>query len=276
VVATPIGNREDITLRAIGTLNSVDIIAAEDTRITGMLLKEHGIRTRLVSYHEHNEDERTPELMGKIRSGLSVALVSDAGTPTVSDPGYRLIEQALAAGLTVVPVPGVSAAVAALSVSGLPTDAFVFVGFLPRKKNKRSLLLQELADNRRTLIFFESPQRILALIDEIIGELGDRSGMLAREMTKPHEEYLRGKLSDIRQALGQKPSLRGEFTLLVSGIPKAKDSFPDEALAELTDGLKRSDVPLSTLSKAVSRKYKLPKNVVYAAALKLRQSRRQD
>ena len=167
VVATPIGNPDDITLRALRVLAEVDLIAAEDTRKTGQLLAHHGIEGRLAAYHEHNEDRKTPELIDRIQAGASVAVVSDAGTPSVSDPGFRLVRAALAAGLPVVPVPGVSAAVAALSVSGLPTDAFVFVGFAPRKSTARRRLLERLAPLSETLIFYESPRRITGLLADL-------------------------------------------------------------------------------------------------------------
>ncbi|MGD8213155.1 MAG: 16S rRNA (cytidine(1402)-2'-O)-methyltransferase, partial [Desulfobacterales bacterium] len=167
VVATPIGNRNDITLRALNVLRDVDLIAAEDTRKTRRFLERHALKNNLISYHEHNETERTPKLIAKLKKGLSIALVSNAGTPTVSDPGYRLITTALADHLNVIPIPGVSAVTTALSVAGLPTDSFVFIGFPVKKKTKRRQQLSDLASETRTIIFHESPRRILALLDEI-------------------------------------------------------------------------------------------------------------
>jgi len=197
VVATPIGNREDITLRALNILRDVNLIAAEDTRKTGNLLAHYQIKNRLISFHEHNEKKRTPEIIGKLLDGISIALVSNAGTPSISDPGYRLIEAAIANKITVSPIPGVSAATAAMSVSALPTDSFVFIGFLPRKKAKRQQFLNELAVEPRPVIFYESPKRILTLLEEIISCMGDRPAVLAREMTKLHEEFIRGSVSEI-------------------------------------------------------------------------------
>ena len=217
VVATPIGNKDDITVRALTVFREVDLIAAEDTRKTRRFLASHDIKSKLVSYHEHNEEKRTPQLIQKLNSGHTVALVSNAGTPLVSDPGYRLIETAISHKIDVVPIPGVSAAIAALSVAGLPTEAFVFIGFLPKKKGKRLKQLQALATGDRTLIFYESPGRILALLQDIIKIMGDRRGALAREMTKLHEEFLRGRLSEIEQNLQERTGIKGECTLLVAG-----------------------------------------------------------
>ena len=197
VVATPIGNREDITLRALDILREVNLIAAEDTRKSGNFLTHYQIKNRLISFHEHNEKKRTPELIGKLLDGTTIALVSNAGTPSVSDPGYRLIEAAIANKITVTPIPGVTAATAAMSVSGLPTDSFVFIGFAPKKKGKRLKFLTELSAEPRPLIFYESPKRILSLMEEIISCMGDRNAMLAREMTKLHEEFVRGTVSQI-------------------------------------------------------------------------------
>ena len=196
VVATPIGNMDDITLRALKILDQVDFIAAEDTRRTGKLLKYHNIKGRLISFHEHNEKERTPLLLERIESGSSIALVSNAGTPTVSDPGYMLLRSAVEKGIKVIPVPGASAVVASLSISGLPTDSFIFIGFPAKKKLKRFKQLQELADEKRTLIFYENPGRITTFIKELVDVMGDRYGVLCREMTKLHEEFIRGRLSE--------------------------------------------------------------------------------
>jgi len=276
VIATPIGNRDDISLRALRILASVDLIAAEDTRVTGRFLKIHGLRGNLVSYHEHNEDARTPALLAKLEAGQSVALVSDAGTPSVSDPGYRLIKNAVVRGFQIVPIPGVSAATAALSVSGLPTDAYLFTGFLPRKRGKRLRLLRDMATLQPTLIFYESPRRIVELIEDVVAELGDRAGMLAREMTKQHEEFLRGPLSEIGRSLRQRPEVKGECTLLVAGVGGQDDRLPQPALAALTKGLRRADLSFSTLVKHIARTYNIPKNRVYTTALAIQQSGESD
>ncbi|MBW1648629.1 MAG: 16S rRNA (cytidine(1402)-2'-O)-methyltransferase [Deltaproteobacteria bacterium] len=271
VVATPIGNPDDITLRALKVLAEVEIIAAEDTRDTGRLLKHHGITGRLIAYHDHNEKNRATELVQRLRAGASVAVVSDAGTPTVSDPGYRLVTAALEAGLRVVPVPGVSAAVTALSVSGLATDAFSFIGFAPRKTGPRRALLQRLAQRSETLIFYESPRRVTALISDLMAVLGDRPAVLGREMTKPYEEFLRGALSVIQEALARRPMVRGEVTLLVAGAPEAAP--PADAMLEktLTAALENRCNSTADIVRDVARRFGVPRKTVYALALKIRQ-----
>lgn len=274
VVATPIGNREDITLRALRILNTVDIIAAEDTRSTGRFLAHHAIQSKLISYHEHNERERTGQFVKQLRQGRSVALVSNAGTPLVSDPGYRLVNAAVAEGFDVIPIPGVSAAITALSAAALPTDTFIFCGFPPRKKKQRDTLLQSLAPERRTLVFYESPRRILAFMDEIQAVMGDRQVVLAREMTKLHEEYLRGTLSKIIAALKGRPSVKGECTLLVTGRAAKVDASMDEMRAALSRGLHERKQTVSALSKAVAERCGFPKRIVYQEALKLKEIRK--
>ena len=271
VVATPIGNLEDITLRAINTLDGVDLIAAEDTRHTVRLLSRYRIRTPLISCHEHNEHLRTPELIDKIRSGAAVALVSDAGTPSVSDPGYRLVRAAVEDGLDVFPIPGVSAAVTALCVSGLPTDAFVFLGFTPKKKGKRLELLESLVTEPRTLVFYESPRRVADFLDEIRAVMGDRPAVLAREMTKLHEEFIRGTLSEIHTLLAGRPEVKGECTLLVDG-KRAADSVSDADLADaLRDALAQPGASVSSLSKSIARQFNLSRKIVYEMALAIQQ-----
>ena len=270
VVSTPIGNMEDVTLRAIRILGEVDMIAAEDTRYTGKLLAYHNINNRLISYHDHNEAERTPGLIKRLKGGSSVALVSNAGTPSVSDPGYRLIKTAIDNGIAVTPVPGVSAAVAALSVAGLPTDSFVFVGFPAKRKPKRLSQLKQLAEEKRTMIFYQSPRRIPTFIEEIIQTMGDRFGVLSREMTKRHEEFIRNFLSEILRDLRKRPSIKGECTLLVAGRQE-EDGIEIELIrSEITKRLQKEEVRLSDIVKQVSLKYGLPKNRVYDEALKLK------
>lgn len=217
VVATPIGNLEDITLRALRILGEVDLVACEDTRRTGSLLRRHGISTPTTSFFEHNERRKSPALLAALRSGKSVALVSDAGTPGLSDPGYRLVRDARRDGLPVVPVPGPNAAVAALSVSGLPTDRFLFVGFLPSRPGPRRRALLDLAAARPTLVFYESPVRVLAALVDLVEVLGDREAFLCREATKAHEEYVRGRLRDIHGHLSARGAVRGEIVLVVAG-----------------------------------------------------------
>jgi 16S rRNA (cytidine1402-2'-O)-methyltransferase len=217
VVATPLGNLEDITLRAVRVLREVSLIACEDTRRTATLLRAHGITTSVTSYFEHNERWKGEKILDALRAGRDVALVSDAGTPGVSDPGYRLVRDARAAGIPVIPVPGPSAAVAALSVSGLPTDRFLFVGFLPAKAGARRKALEELARVRETIVFYESPVRVVAAMADMVEVLGDRDAFLCREATKMHEEYIRAPLSELRDTLSARSSIKGEVVLVVSG-----------------------------------------------------------
>jgi 16S rRNA (cytidine1402-2'-O)-methyltransferase len=270
VVATPIGNQDDITLRALNVLRKVDLIAAEDTRKTRRFLSHHGIEARFISYHEHNETERTPKLIRKLRHGINIALVSNAGTPSVSDPGYRLILTATANSIMVIPIPGVSAAITALSVAGLPTDSFTFIGFLSKKSGKRLKLLQQLAHEPRTLVFYESPKRMLSLLEEIIAAMGNRTAVLAREMTKRHEEFLRGSLSELFEALRKRPEIRGECTLLVAGPGHAGEVNWEEIRSIIRRELASTDDSVSTIVRGIAAKYGLSKNSIYAEALCIR------
>jgi len=216
IVSTPIGNLEDITLRAIRILKEVDLIAAEDTRHTALLLKHFGIQTPLTSYFEGNELKKREFILSKLIQRHKIALVSDAGTPGISDPGFRLIRLAIENQIPVIPIPGPSAVITALSVAGLPTDAFLFKGFLPHKSKKRKDLLKELENIRETLIFYESPHRISESLKDILEILGDREMVVARELTKVYEEALRGKVSEILSQIEGK-KLKGEMTLVISG-----------------------------------------------------------
>ncbi|MCU0561955.1 MAG: 16S rRNA (cytidine(1402)-2'-O)-methyltransferase [Desulfobacterales bacterium] len=270
VVATPIGHLQDITLRALEVLGAVDLIAAEDTRKTAQLLARHGIATPRASYHEHNEARRTPELLERLRRGASIALVSNAGTPGISDPGFRLTSAAAEAGIRIVPVPGPSAAAAALSASGLPTDAFVFLGFLSKKSGKRRDQIKALATEGRTVIIYESPRRIRALIAELQEALGDRRAVLAREMTKLHEEFLRGRLSALQAALTDRADIKGECTLLLAGA-QAPSLPPREALAEeIRRALASEPRSLPELARELAQRHGLPKKAVYAAAMQIK------
>jgi 16S rRNA (cytidine1402-2'-O)-methyltransferase len=216
VVSTPIGNLEDITLRALRILKEVDLIAAEDTRHTNILLKHFGIQTPLTSYFEGNELKKRGFILSRMKQGDQIALVSDAGTPGISDPGFRLVRLAIENQILVVPIPGPSAVIAALSVAGLPTDAFIFKGFLPHKSKKRRDLLKQLEEVRETLIFYESPHRLTETLKDILEILGDREIVLTRELTKIYEEVLRGKVSEIQNQLAER-KLKGEITLIISG-----------------------------------------------------------
>jgi len=269
VVSTPIGHLDDITLRAIRILTDVDMVAAEDTRHTGRLFAHYKISTRLIAYHEHNEARQTPRLIDRLKAGNDIALVSDAGTPGISDPGYRLVTVALDSHIPVIPIPGASALVTALSVSGLPTDSFIFIGFLPHKKTRRTERLKALVDENRTLIFYESPKRILDFIKELESVLGDRPVMLGREMTKLHEEFLRGRLSEIADQLAERGTIKGECTLLVAGN-KSRSSVPREVVrAALGNALTDRGRPLSATVKEVADQLSIPRNQVYKEALKI-------
>lgn len=261
VVATPIGNLGDMTYRAVETLRAVARIACEDTRQTRKLLDHFGIATPMLSYHEHNEAERSAELLDRLESGESLALVSDAGTPLISDPGYRLVRGAVERGIPVVPVPGVSAVVAALSASGLPSDAFRFCGFFPRKQGERRRLLESLAREEATLGFYEAPHRILETLQDLEETLGDPPVVLARELTKLHEEFLRGRASEVRAALERRDAIRGEMTVLVGRNDRKAESAEtiEEMVARLVgQGLSRMDA-----IKAAARERGLPKREVY-------------
>lgn len=279
VVATPIGNLEDITFRAVEVLNSADLVAAEDTRHTARLFSRCQISTRLVSCHEYNEEQKAENLVEKILAGADVALVSDAGTPSVSDPGYRLVMAALEAGLRVIPVPGASAVVTALSASGLPSDRFCFVGFLPKKQKRRQEVLGSLAGAEATLIFYESARRLSGFLKTLLKHLGDRQAVVAREMTKRYEEFLRGSLSGLIQDVESRTSVKGEITVLVSGkAPADKDSAtsPKDLYGEIEAALSARDISPSVLAAELARKHGISKNRAYRLILDFKNDRQQD
>jgi 16S rRNA (cytidine1402-2'-O)-methyltransferase len=224
LVATPIGNLEDITLRALRVLREVDLIACEDTRHTRRLLAHYEISKPMVSYHEHNERVRAPELIAKLETGTNIALVSDAGTPLVSDPGFQVVQLAIEQKIEVIPIPGPSALIAALVASGLPADRVTFAGFLPAKPTARLARLKELSEIKSTLVFYEAPHRINETIKDAREALGNRACVIARELTKMHEEFVRGSLGDIQLA---EPSTRGEMVLLIG--PPTGDAKPTGA-----------------------------------------------
>ena len=217
LVATPIGNLEDITLRALRILKYVDLILCEDTRRTSRLLNHYGVRARCVSHHEHNEEARTPELVRQLRAGKNMALVTDAGSPLLSDPGYALVSACRREEVPVTSVPGPSAAVAALTASGLATDNFFFVGFLPARASARLRKLQELSTISATLVFYEAPHRLIRSLEDMAAILGPRRACLARELTKVHEEWLRGRIQEILDTLKERPKILGEATLVIEG-----------------------------------------------------------
>jgi 16S rRNA (cytidine1402-2'-O)-methyltransferase len=235
LVGTPIGNLEDITLRAVRVLKEVDVIACEDTRQTQKLLNHYGIATRTISYHEHNEITRSAELVKDIQEGASVALVTDAGMPGISDPGFRLISLAIRHHLPVVPIPGASAFLSALVASGLPTDSFRFSGFLPAKRGERRAALEAIKTSPRTQVFYETPHRIVEALADVVEVLGkDRHLVIAREVTKLHEEFLRGRAGEILETLHARDGVKGEITLLIGKAEEATHGLADASSARLS------------------------------------------
>ena len=268
VVATPIGNLEDVTLRALRVLKEADLIAAEDTRHTQKLLSHYDIRTPLTSYHEHNERTKAPALVERLLRGETIALVSDAGTPAISDPGYRLVVAAAAAGLRVTPVPGAAALTAALSAAALPTDRFIFEGFLPEKKKERRERLQALGDEKRTLVFYEAPHRLRDALDDIEEILGDRTVAIAREISKIHEEFMRGRASEIIARISDR-DMRGEIVIVVhgsTGEPVASEALLREEIRKL----QASGARVKEIAELLGEKYAFPKKQIYRLALDLK------
>jgi len=272
LVATPIGNLEDITLRALRLLREVGLIAAEDTRHTRKLLSHFEITTPMTSYHEHSGPARTDAVVAALATG-DVALVSDAGTPLLSDPGQALVRAALAAGHAVIPIPGPTAAIAALIASGLPTDQFTFLGFLPRKSSERRALLSRFVHAPETLIFYEAPHRLFACLDDLLAALGDRQVTLARELTKLHEEFRRGRLSAVRAEYTSGDGPRGEFTIIVAGAESAVEQETEETLkrraVERIQTLLASGVSVREAAVEVARLTGLPRRQVYRLALEV-------
>jgi 16S rRNA (cytidine1402-2'-O)-methyltransferase len=270
LVATPIGNLEDITLRALRVLRKVALIAAEDTRHTRKLLAPFAITTPLTSYHEHSGPARTDALVAALAQG-DIALVSDAGTPVLSDPGQALVRAALAAGHAVIPIPGPSAVITALVASGLPTDQFTFLGFLPRRSAGRRALLARFAQARETLIVYEAPHRLLACLDDLLAVLGDRNATLARELTKVHEEFRRGRLSVLRAEYDGGDAPRGEFTIIISGAEPVVEQETEEArerrAIERLQVLLASGMGVREAAVEVARLTGLPRRQVYRLAL---------
>jgi len=268
IVATPIGNLEDITLRALRILKEVDLIAAEDTRHTKKLLTHYGIQKRLTSYHEYNEKTKSSQLIHRLKEGCRVALVSDAGTPLLSDPGFRLVQEAIRAEVQVIPVPGPSALTAVLSASGLPTDHFAFDGFLPAKKAARRKYLTGLREEERTLVFYEAPHRVQESLMEILEILGDREIVLGREVTKLHEEFLRGSVSQLISATEPR-EWRGEITVVVGGGRKDRDGDRDrdrEIRAEI-QRLRAEGMRVKEIAEILGERFSMSKREVYRLAL---------
>ncbi len=268
LVATPIGNLEDITLRALRILREADLIACEDTRQTRKLLEHYGIHKPTVSYHEHNEAARAEELLEKLRQGCRVALVSDAGTPLISDPGYRLLSKAIEAGIPVEPIPGPSALLAALSASGLPTDSFRFGGFLPARSSARRKALAALEHEEATVIYYEAPHRILETLTDIAEVLGPRPVVLARELTKIHQEFLRGTASQIRDILAARRGVKGEITLLIGKASLERNGAEEQSadadeLRREVEAAMQSGMDRMRALKSVARRHGLSKRELY-------------
>jgi 16S rRNA (cytidine1402-2'-O)-methyltransferase len=267
LVAVPIGNLDDLSPRARTVLGSVAVVAAEDTRHYATLARHHGLPPRATSYHDHNEEGRTRELLARLAAGDDVALVSDAGTPLVSDPGYRLVRAAIEAELPVTSIPGPSAALAALAASGLPPHPFRFVGFLPRTAAARRGALEDLARDRATLVAFEAPRRLVATLRDAIGVLGDRPACLARNLTTPHERWQRGPLSSILAALEDEDEVRGEATLVIGGSTDIGGAGPDaEADARL---LLETGAPARAVQELLTTRHGLSRRAAYALVLRL-------
>jgi 16S rRNA (cytidine1402-2'-O)-methyltransferase len=267
VVATPIGNLADLSFRAVETLRSVSWIACEDTRQTRKLLAHYGISGRMISYHEHNEEQRSQELIEKLEQGDTVALVTDAGTPLVSDPGFRLVRQAIDHGIQVTPVPGPSAVMAALAAAGLATDSFYFGGFLPRKQGERRKLLEQLSGLDATLVFYEAPHRLRESLADVAAVMGGRPAVIARELTKIHEEFLRGTATALIEELSRRGGVRGEITLLIGkGEAPAYASVCQEDIGEQLRRLEQEGFSRMQAVKEISRRLRLPKREVYRLA----------
>ena len=270
VVATPIGNLEDITLRAIRVLKEVSLIAAEDTRHTQILLSRYDIHTPLTSYHEHNERTKAQPLVERLVRGESIALLSDAGTPAISDPGYRLVVEAVRAGVRIVPLPGPSAVAAVLSASGLPTDRFVFEGFLPAKKQERRAKLQALRNETRTVILYEAPHRVKESLVDMQLILGDREIVIGREVSKVHEEFLRGMIGEILVQVADR-EVKGEITIVVRGSSEGVQVAEEELKAAISQ-LAAGGMGVKPISEFLGQRYQLSKRKIYQMALQMKGS----
>ena len=273
IVATPIGNASDITLRALEVLKTVDVIACEDSRVTMKLMARHGIGTKLIAYHEHNAAEMRPKILAGLRRGARIALVSDAGTPLVSDPGYKLVREAIEEGFKIVPLPGPSAPLAALILSGLPSDRFLFAGFLPPKTAARRGALGELAAVPATLLFFESAQRLTETLADMADVLGERPASVSRELTKIYEETRRGTLRELADHYATAGAPKGEIVIAVGGADAANKSASAESLDEqLRLALASSSV--KDAAALVAAASGLPRKQIYARALELKAGRK--
>ena len=268
IVAVPIGNLDDMTTRARDVLRSVAVVAAEDTRHFATLARHHGIETRALSYHDHNEESRARELVGRLEAGEDVALVSDAGTPLISDPGFRLVRAAIDAGVGVTSLPGASSVTTALAASGLPPHPFRFLGFLPRTVAARRAALARVRDDDATLVAFEAPRRVLDALRDALESLGDRPACLARSITKPDERYQRGTLSELIATLEAEGEVRGECTLVVGGATE-RSGVTDDAEADAAL-LLQADAPARAVQELLMQRHGLSKRDAYALVLRIR------
>ena len=269
VVSTPIGNLEDITLRAVNVLKDCDVIACEDTRTTKKLLARYGIETAVTSYHEHNEVEKSPKLLEKLKEGKDIALVSDAGTPSVSDPGWRLVNLSIENSIKVIPIPGPSAVLSALVVSGLPVDSFLFLGFFPKTAGKKKELLKDVEHDPYTLVFYESAKRLSGSLSVLLEILGDRNICVAREMTKLYEEVIRGSVSEVISILSKRVSIKGEVTVVIEGSRGGRREISTEEAQKTLRAMKERGVALSDAVRAVCESSGASKNSVYRMALEI-------
>jgi 16S rRNA (cytidine1402-2'-O)-methyltransferase len=265
LVGTPIGNLEDITLRALRILKEADLIACEDTRQTQKLLNHYSITTRTTSYHEHNEATRAAELVQELEKGSRIALVSDAGMPGISDPGFRLVSLAIQHEIPVVPIPGASAFLSAVVASGLPTDAFQFRGFLPAKRNARRVVLESIQQSAGTEIFYEAPHRLAETLEDIVEILGsDRKIVVAREVTKLHEEFLRGRAAEVQQKLNKRDAIKGEITLLIGKAEAAAEIAPQLGICErIAEMMQNEEIDEKTALKKVAKERGISKSEAY-------------
>ncbi len=277
IVSTPIGNLEDITERALRVLREVSLIACEDTRHTRKLLSHYGINTPTISYHEHNERERALELLSKIQQGSSVAIVSDAGTPTINDPGFRIVQLAIQNEVAVIPVPGPSALLAALVASGLPTAEFFYGGFLPAKANGRRTRLAELRSVPATLIFYEAPHRIAGALKDAAEILGARQAVVARELTKMYEEFARGSLPELAERFNAAERARGEMVLLIdrAGVEAESEQDSDSSVAHLVATLEAEGLDHRAALKQAARSLGLTRDEAYRRLVSERQALKQ-
>jgi 16S rRNA (cytidine1402-2'-O)-methyltransferase len=268
LVATPIGNLEDITFRAIRTLKEVDLIAAEDTRHSRKLLSHYGIAAKMTPYHDHNEQLKADYLLDKLNEGLNIAIITDAGTPCIADPGYRIVKAATEQGIRVVPIPGASALAAALSASGLPTDRFVFEGFLPAKSGRRKTRLADLKSEERVIVIYEAPHRLVATLTEMAEVLGERPAVVARELTKIHEEFRSGSLSELTEHFAKNPP-KGEIVILLH--PQEAESAPEADIeALLSSYLFEEKLSVKDASTRAAAETGRPKSELYTLALLLK------